>query len=82
MINLFNQPHGALDCYEMKYYRAPTLIKLTSDFANYLAAKCPYDVIFTKDDSPQGYTPSIFGISIEIDNTIEDPFYEIIYEEN
>ena len=82
MNNLLNKLQEALDRCEMKRHRAPTLIKLTSDFANYLAAKCPYEIVFTKDDSPRGYTSSIFSIPFEIDNTIEDPLYEIVYEEN
>ena len=82
MNNLLNQLQEAIDTTMMRTYKQPIKINVTSDFANYLKAQCPYDVIYTKDDSPRGYTPSIFGIPFEVDNTIEDPFYKIIYEEN
>ena len=81
MNNLCNQLPEAIDRFNMQYYRRPTKIKVTLDLYNYLATQCRYDVIHTKDDSPRGYTSSIFGIPFEIDNTIAN-HYELVYEEN
>ena len=82
MTNLFNQLQEAIDSAMMRTYKQPTKIKVTINFRNQLLAQSPYKVMLTKDDSLLGYKMSIFGIPFEIDNTIEDPFYEIIYEEN
>ena len=81
MNNLHNQLLEAIDRFYMQHYKRPTKIQLTSDFANYIAAKCPYAIMFTKDDSSRGYEQAIFSIPFEIDNTIDDD-YKIIYEEN
>ena len=80
MINLLNHLLEEIDAKMMRTYRQPTKITVTSDFANYLVAKCQYDLMCIKDDdAPKGYTSQIFGIPIVIDNDINDN-YKIIYE--
>ena len=60
----------------------PKKIKVTHYFYNYLVAKFTEDVIHEKDDSSRGYYSCFTGIPIEIDDTIENEYYELIYEEN
>lgn len=60
----------------------PKKIKVTHNFYNYLVAKFTEDVIHEKDDSPRGYNTHFTGIPIEIDDTIENEYYELVYEEN
>ena len=62
--------------------RLPKKIKVKSFFYNWLAANFTDDIILTKDDSPRGYTADWTGIPIEIDDTIENEYYELVYEEN
>ena len=57
----------------------PKKIKVTHNFYNYLAAKFTEDVICEKDDSPSGYNTHFTGIPIEIDDTIENEYYELVY---
>ena len=57
----------------------PKKIKVTSKFYHYLAAKVTEDVIHEKDDSPRGYYTHFTGILIEIDDTIENEYYELVY---
>ena len=81
MTNLINQLLEEIDSTIMRTYREPIQITVTSDFAHYIAAECPYDLMFIKDDdAPKGYTNQIFGIPMVIDNDINDD-YKIIYEE-
>lgn len=81
MTNLINHLLEEIDAKMMRTYRRPTKITVTSDFANDLVAKCPYDLMLIKDNNaPKGYTNQIFGIPLEIDNDINDN-YKIIYEE-
>jgi hypothetical protein len=60
----------------------PKKIKVTHNFYNYLAAKFTEDVIHEKDDSPRGYHIHFTDIPIEIDNTIENEYYELVYKED
>ena len=62
--------------------RLPKKIKVKSFFYNWLAAHYTDDIIHTKDDSSRGYTSDWTGIPIEIDDTIENEYYELVYEEN
>lgn len=62
--------------------RIPKKIKVKSFFYNWLAANFTDDINHTKDDSPRGYTSNLTGIPIEIDDTIENEYYELVYEEN
>lgn len=80
MDNLINQLQEDIDTAMMRTYNRPTKILITSNFYNYLTYKSPYSVMFTQDDSPQGYKRSIFNIPLKIDNTIKKD-YEIVYEE-
>ena len=81
MTTPFNHLLEEIDAKMMRTYRRPTKITVTSDFANYLAAMCPYDLMLIKDDNaPKYYTAQIFGIPMVIDNDINDN-YKIIYEE-
>lgn len=59
--------------------RLPKKIKVKSFFYNALVTKFTDDIICTKDDSPRGYTSSWTGIPIEIDNTIGNEYYELVY---
>jgi hypothetical protein len=61
--------------------RLPKKIKVKYFFYNWLAAYYTDDIILTKDDSSRGYTSNWTGIPIEIDNTIENEYYELVYEE-
>lgn len=70
----------------MRYARScsntvPKKIKVTHNFYNYLVAKCSEEVIYEKDDSLKGYYANFIGILIEIDDTIENEYYELVYEE-
>lgn len=62
--------------------RIPKKIKVKSFFYNWLAAHYTDDIICTKDDSPRGYTSNWTGIPIEIDDTIENEYYKLVYEED
>ena len=62
--------------------RTPKKIKVKSFFYNWLTAHYTDDIIHTKDNSPRGYTTNWTGIPVEIDNTIENEYYELVYEEN
>ena len=57
----------------------PKKIKVTYDFYQYLVAKCDEKVILEKDDSPSGYYGHFTGIPIEIDDAIENEYYELVY---
>ena len=58
----------------------PKKIKITSDFYNYLVAKTEDEVVLHKDDnSHNGYYDTFVCLPIEIDNTIEDKYYELVY---
>lgn len=59
--------------------RIPKKIKVKSFFYNWLVAHCTDDIVHTKDDSPRGYTSNWTGIPIEIDDTIENEYYELVY---
>ena len=59
--------------------RLPKKIKVKSFFYNALVAKFTDDIICTKDDSPRGYYATWTGIPVEIDNTIESEYYELVY---
>ena len=63
-------------------HHIPKKIKVKSFFYNWLAANITDDIVHTKDDSTRGYTSNLTGIPIEIDDTIENEYYELIYEEN
>lgn len=60
----------------------PKKIKVKSFFYNWLAAHYTDDIIHTKDDSPRGYVSDWTGIPIEIDDTIENEYYELVYEDS
>jgi hypothetical protein len=62
--------------------RTPKKIKVKSFFYNWLTAHYTDGIIHTKDNSPRGYTSNWTGIPVEIDNTIENEYYELVYEEN
>jgi hypothetical protein len=61
--------------------RIPKKIKVKSFFYHWLAAHYTDDIVHTKDDSPRGYTSNWTGIPVEIDDTIENEYYELVYEE-
>lgn len=56
-------------------------VKVTSEFYNYLTATC-LTTFQTAPTLPLGVVGQFTGIPIEIDNSIEDERYRIIYEEN
>jgi hypothetical protein len=59
--------------------RIPKKIKVKSFFYNWLVAHYTDNIVHTKDDSPRGYTSNLTGIPIEIDDTIENEYYELVY---
>jgi hypothetical protein len=59
--------------------RIPKKIKVKSFFYNWLAAHYTDDIVHTKDDSSRRYNSNWTGIPIEIDDTIENEYYEIVY---
>lgn len=59
--------------------RFPKKIKVKPYFYNYLAANFTDDLVHNKDDSPQGYYSAWTGIPVEIDDTIENEYYELVY---
>lgn len=59
----------------------PQKIKVTTHFYQYLVAKFQETVVLEKDDSPRGYYAQFTGIPIEIDDTIENEYYELVYKE-
>lgn len=61
--------------------KTPKLIKMTSQFANYLDKR--WNPIVEKPTTiPNGYKEAQFeGIPIIVDDTIENEYYEIVYEE-
>ena len=71
----------------MRYARScsntvPKKIKVTHNFYDYLVAKCSEEeVIYEKDDTLKGYYANFIGIPIEIDDTIENEYYKLVYEE-
>jgi hypothetical protein len=62
--------------------RIPKKIKVKSFFYNWLAAHYTNDIVHTKDDSSRRYNSNWTGIPIEIDDTIENEYYEFVYKEN
>lgn len=57
----------------------PERIKVTKKFSNYLEAKFTDEVCLEKTNTPKGYISYWTGIPIEIDNTIENEYYELVY---
>lgn len=58
-------------------------IKVTTDFWNYLNNKFP-PITLDKEflASPSGVRAEFTGIPVIVDDTIEHPFYEIVFKEN
>lgn len=77
MYDVFDQLHEDIYTYRAITYQTPIKIKVSIDFANRLIAECPVMLTY---DTLSGYTNSIAGIPIEIDDTIENE-YEFVYEE-
>ena len=59
--------------------RVAKKIKVTTPFYYYLLVKCRDNVVCKKDDSARGYHDSFIGIPIEIDDDIENEYYELVY---
>ena len=59
--------------------RLPKKIKVKYFFYNWLITYYTDDIVHTKDDSPRGYTSNLTGIPVEIDNSIEGDYYELVY---
>jgi hypothetical protein len=51
-------------------------IKVTSKFCNYLDQTC-HPTFLNKDPLPQGAVGAFIGIPIELDDTIENEYYEL-----
>ena len=59
----------------------PKMIKITLKFADYLNTKC-VEFTYIPDDLPEDAVIGQFeGIPIEIDDTIENEYYQFVYEE-
>ena len=65
------------------YSRPPRKIKITSSFDAYLHTVCPTIVEDSLRDEylARGVCGQFTGIPIEIDDTIENEYYELVYEE-
>ena len=57
----------------------PQRIKVTKKFSNFLEAKFTDEIVFEKTNTPKGYISYYTGIPSEIDDTIENEYYEIVY---
>ena len=57
----------------------PKAIKVTDEFLKYLEAKCVSEIICV--NSAQGYAEKFMGILVYVDNTINHPYYEFVFEE-
>jgi hypothetical protein len=59
----------------------PRKIKITSAFSAYLDIVCPTIVEDTPQDEhlAKGVCGQFIGIPIEIDDTIENEYYELVY---
>ena len=55
------------------------MIKVTSEFANYLAAKYKPEMLYKKNDMVNGYYGNFTGTPIVVDNTILSDYYELIF---
>ena len=77
MINLSDQLKEAIYNFDLQHYRIPSKIKVTPDFYYCLVAQCQYEVICSQREE----CDFIFGIPVEIDDTIENEYYELVYEE-
>lgn len=53
-------------------------IKVTQNFADYLIKEC-HPTFLNKDPLPPGVFGEFVGVPIEIDNTIENEYYELVY---
>lgn len=53
-------------------------IKVTSDFYNYLTATC-LTTFQTAPTLPPGVVGKFAGIHVEIDNSIENEYYEFVF---
>ena len=53
------------------------MIKVTSDFANYLAAKYKPEMLYKKNDIANGYYDNFTGVPIVVDDTIIGNYYEL-----
>lgn len=52
------------------------VIKVTQDFARYLEAKYKQEWLYEDIDTTIGYVGKLTGITIVVDNTISNPYYE------
>lgn len=64
------------------YYNTKPLIKIkvTSEFAAYLSSVCKDEMLYEASDIPQGIYGAWTGIPVVIDNDIEHPYYELVFE--
>ena len=53
------------------------MIKVTSDFANYLAAKYKPEMLYKKNDTTNGYYGNFTGVPIVVDDAILSDYYEL-----
>ena len=58
----------------------PKKIKITSEFYEYLAVVC--QTTFESASNRAGVYGQFTGIPIEIDDTIENEYYELVYEDD
>lgn len=60
----------------------PKSIKVTPKFGAWLKARANSRLKLEPTDTAKGYAISWQGIPIEIDDAIENEYYELVYEEN
>lgn len=68
-----------LELLSKAFLNPPKCIKVTNNFSNYLKAKFKDEIVYEKTNTPEGYISYWTGIPIEIDDTIENEYYELVY---
>jgi nitrogenase molybdenum-iron protein alpha/beta subunit len=79
MVNRITEEDFERALMRMERRVCPTAIKVTDEFLAYLEAKCKPDIVFF--NSAQGYAEKFMGIPVYVDNTINHPYYEFVFEE-
>jgi hypothetical protein len=59
--------------------RHPKALKVTTEFWQYLEAKCKPEVVLV--NSAQGLAEAFMGVPVFVDDTIDNPYYEFVFKE-
>ena len=79
MVNRITEEDFERAFLQMNRRVCPTAIKVTDEFLAYLEANCKSDVVLV--NSAQGYAEKFMGFPVYVDNTINHPYYEFVFEE-